>query len=90
MDVVFMKMIFLVWIIVLLSGCSNQGSSNSDIHECRKLAYEKNNANSGASIDHIYNQCVLIKTKAREKQQKEENIDSFMDFIFEIFWPSKD
>ena len=84
-----MKMLLLVWIIVFLSACSNLGSSNNDIHECRELAYEKNNAHSDASIEHIYNLCVLKKKKSREKQQKEENIDSFMDFIFDMFWPKK-
>lgn len=84
-----MKMTLLVWSIILLSACSNLGNSSSDINKCSELAYEKNKAHSDTPIDHIYNQCVLKKSQAREKQQKDKNIDSFMDFVLDIFWPRK-
>ncbi len=84
-----MKTVLLVWSIILFSACSNLGNKSDGIHECRMLAYKKSTAHSDASVNHIYNKCLLEKKNAREKQNKKENIDSFIDFIFDLFWPRK-
>lgn len=84
-----MKILVLVGVLALLPSCSNLGSSNNDVHTCRELAYKQNSGYANSSVDHIYNQCLLKKKKAREKQQRKENIASFMGFILDLFQPDK-
>jgi hypothetical protein len=85
-----MKIVLFFVTIALLNACSSSPNLSNDVHNCRELAYEKNTVQSDASVKYIYDKCILEKEAASKEQNREENVDSFMDFLFDLFWPSKD
>ncbi|WP_192021224.1 hypothetical protein [Shewanella sp. WPAGA9] len=75
----------LIGVIFLLSACSNLGVKPADTHKCRELAYGEHNKVLKTSAVDVYNKCQRDLKKAREKENTEKNIYSFVDFIFGIF-----
>jgi hypothetical protein len=83
-----MKKMFLICLIFSVFACSNNRISSNDVGECRELAYEQRGTHSDASIQYKYNQCILMQKKAKDKKNKEDDIKSFLDIIFDIIYSS--
>lgn len=88
LDLVSMKKMFLLCLMFSIFACSNNGISSNDVGECRELAYKQRGAHSDTSIQYKYNQCILMQKKAKNKKNKQDDVKSFLDIIFDIIYSS--
>ena len=72
----------------MLTGCSAtnlNAQAQIDTLACNSLSYGNENADLN-SLDHIFNKCMSIKAKARDKMQDDAEKEAIFDFIFSIFF----